>query len=206
MLWNLSAIKPRHDIVVPGDTMARMCVNAVRLRGDMVWLRQKEFGIWQSTTWREFGDAVRDVTLGLATLGFEPGECASILANTCREWMFADFGVLCAGGISNGIYPTDAPAQVEYLLTDSNSVYVFVEDEEQLDKVLDVRARLPRLRRIFVFDTEGLARFSDPQVMSLDALREVGARQAATDPDAFDRRVVSRSPDDVAVLIYTSGT
>jgi long-chain acyl-CoA synthetase len=206
MLWNSSAIKPRHEVVVPGDTMARMCVNAVRMRGDTVWLRQKEFGIWQSTTWREFGDAVRDVTLGLAALGFEAGECASILANTCREWMFADFGVLCAGGVTNGVYPTDAPAQVEYLLADSDSVCVFVEDEEQLDKVLAVRARLPKLRKIIVFDTEGLARFADTQVMSLDALRDLGARHAKTDAAEFDRRVESRNADDVAVLIYTSGT
>jgi long-chain acyl-CoA synthetase len=206
MLWDLSGIKPRHDIVVPGDTMAQMCVNAIRMRGDAVWLRQKEFGIWQSTTWREFGTAVREVTLGLVALRFEPGECASILSNTCRDWMYADFGVLCAGGISNGIYPTDAPTQVEYLLADSDSVYVFVEDEEQLDKVLEVRGRLPRLRRVIVFDMEGLGRFSDPQVMSLAALRELGRQRAATHGDEFERRAASRRPDDVAVLIYTSGT
>ncbi len=206
MLWDLSHIQPREEIVVAGDTMAQLCVNAVRQRGDAVWLRQKEFGIWQSTTWREFGVFVREITHGLCVLGFEPGECASVLSNTRREWVFADFGVLCAGGISNGIYPTDAPAQVEYLLTDSDSVYVFVEDEEQLDKVLAVRERLPKLRKIFVFDMEGLARFSDPQVMSLDALRELGRPHAAAHPDEFDRRVASRKPDDVAVLIYTSGT
>src|SRR5512134_1920509 len=93
MLWDLSSIQPRADVVVPGDTMAQMCVNAIRLRGDKVWLRQKEFGIWQATTWRQFGDAVRELALGLATLGFAAGECASILSNTCRDWMFADFGV-----------------------------------------------------------------------------------------------------------------
>jgi len=206
MLWDLSDIKPRHDIVVAGDTMAHMCVNAIRMRGDAVWLRQKEFGIWQSTTWRQFGDTVHEVTFGLAALGFAPGECASILANTCRDWVFADFGVLCAGGISNGIYPTDAPSQVEYLLADSDSVYVFVEDEEQLDKVLEVRMHLPKLRRIIVFDMEGLARFADDQVLSFDALRELGRQRSATHADEFERRVASREPGDVAVLIYTSGT
>jgi long-chain acyl-CoA synthetase len=206
MLWDLSNIQPRSDIVVEGETMAQMCVNAVRKRGDAVWLRQKEFGVWQATTWRQFGDAVREVALGLVAIGFEPGECASILSNTCRDWMFADFGVLCAGGVSNGIYPTDAPPQVEYLLADSNSVHVFVEDEEQLDKVLEVRARLPHLRRIIVFDLEGLVRFSDPQVISLQALRELGRHYAATHPDEFERRAAARGPDDLAVLIYTSGT
>src|SRR5262249_10826037 len=150
-------------------TMAQMCVNAIRTRGDAVWLRQKQLGIWQSTTWREFGTAVREVALGLVALGFEPGECASILSNTCRDWVFADFGVLCAGGISNGIYPTDAPAQVEYLLADSATVHVFVEDEEQLDKLLEIRGHLPHLRRIIVFDMDGLSRFDDAQVLSLDA-------------------------------------
>ncbi len=206
MLWDLSQIQPRTDIVVPGDTMAQMCVNAVGQRGDAVWLRQKELGIWQATTWREFGSIVREIAQGLCALGFAPGECASILSNTCRDWVFADFGVLCAGGISNGIYPTDAAAQVEYLLADSDSAYVFVEDEEQLDKVLAVRERLPKLRRVVVFDMEGLARFDDPQVMSLAALRELGRQRATTHAGEFDQRVASRKPADVAVLIYTSGT
>lgn len=204
MLWDLSRFKPRTDIVVAGDTMAQMCANAIRQRADSVWLRQKEFGIWRETTWREFGVIVREIALGLVALGFAPGEVASILSNTRREWVCADFGVLTAAGISNGIYPTDAPSQVEYLLADSDSVYVFVEDEEQLDKVLQVRERLPRLRRIFVFDMEGLHRFSDPQVMSLDALREVGRNYERQ--DEWERRVAIPKPEDVAVLIYTSGT
>jgi long-chain acyl-CoA synthetase len=206
MLWTLAKQDRRTEIVVPGETMAQLCQNAIKARGDKVWLRQKDFGIWRETTWHEFGDAVKEIALGLAALGFAPGECASILSNTRREWVFADFGILTAGGISNGIYPTDAPSQVEYLLTDSRSVYCFVEDEEQLDKLLEVRARVPQLRRIFVFDMEGLHRFSDPQVMSLDRLRELGREYAAAHAGEWERRIESRGPDDVAVLIYTSGT
>lgn len=204
VLWDLSRFRPRTDIVVPGETMAKLCANAVAQRGDAVWLRQKELGIWRSTTWREFGAIVREIALGLVSLGFAPGEVASILSNTRREWVYADFGILTAAGVSNGIYPTDAPAQVEYLLADSGSVYVFVEDDEQLDKVLEVRERLPRLRRIFVFDMEGLHRFQDPQVMSLEALRELGRRYERQ--DEWQRRIDHAKPDDVAVLIYTSGT
>ncbi|MCX7902455.1 MAG: AMP-binding protein, partial [Burkholderiaceae bacterium] len=201
VLWDLSRFSPRHEIVVPGDTLPQMCLHAVRQRGDAVWLRQKELGIWQSTTWREFGEIVREIALGLVALGFAPGETVSILSNTRREWVFADFGVLTAAGISNGIYPTDSPEQVEYLMTDSGSVYIFVEDEEQLDKVLTVRARLPQLRKIFVFDMEGLQRFQDPQVMSLQALRELGRRYP--DPTEWERRIAIPKPEDVAVLIYT---
>ncbi|HEU0199678.1 MAG TPA: AMP-binding protein, partial [Burkholderiaceae bacterium] len=206
MLWDIKPAEPDFTVITPGETLAQMCMNAIRTRGDGVWLRQKEFGVWRSTTWRDFGDAVREIAMGLVALGFEPGECASILSNTRREWVFADFGIMTAGGISNGIYPTDAASQVEYLLSDSASVYVFVEDEEQLDKVLEVRERLPKLRKIFVFDMEGLHRFADPQVMSLDALRDRGRDYAAAHPQEWERRAASRSPADVAVLIYTSGT
>ena len=78
-----------------------------------------------------------------------------MLSNTSREWLYADMGILGAGGVSNGIYPTDASGQVEYLCSDSGTVVLFVEDDEQLDKVLEVRARLPRLRHIIVFDFTG---------------------------------------------------
>jgi len=140
------------------------------------------------------------------SLGFEAGDCASILANTVVEWVLADIAVLSCGGVSNGIYPTDAPAQVEYLMVDSRSRVVFVEDDEQLDKVLAVRERLPLLERIVVFDTEGLRDFSDPLVMSLAALRELGRSHASTHPGELDARVAGCRPGDLAILIYTSGT
>ena len=129
-----------------------------------------------------------------------------MLSNTNREWLYADMGILGAGGVSNGIYPTDAPAQVEYLCSDSATVYLFVEDDEQLDKALEVRARLPTLRKIIVFDMDGLREFDDPQVMSLDALRALGREHDAAHPGEWERRVALRKADDLAVLIYTSGT
>jgi long-chain acyl-CoA synthetase len=144
--------------------------------------------------------------MGLVALGFAPGECASVLSNTNREWLYADMGILGAGGVSNGIYPTDAPGQVEYLCRDSGTVILFVEDDEQLDKVLEVRARLPGLRRIVVFDMDGLRDLSDSQVISLDALRALGRQHDHAHPGEWERRVGSRRPADLAVLIYTSGT
>ncbi len=206
MLWDFSRIYARSDVVVPGDTLAQMFWNAIELRGDTVALRQKDRGIWKSVSWRELGTAARETGLGLAALGFEPGQCASILANTVEEWLYADYGILGAGGVSNGIYPTDAPAQVEFLLHDSASAYLFVEDEEQLDKVLEVRERLPRLRRIIVFDTEGLRDFRDPQVIGLAELRALGCDYHVAHPNAWAERLQSRRARDLAVLIYTSGT
>jgi long-chain acyl-CoA synthetase len=191
---------------IPGDTFPALFWNAVARRGDKVALRQKELGIWRGTTWRELGDTARAVGLGLVRLGFEPGETASVLANTRREWLYADLGVLGAGGVCSGIYPTDAASQVEYLMADSRSVYLFVEDEEQLDKALEVRARLPLLRKVIVFDMEGLHRFSDPMVISLEQLARLGAEHHRAHPGLWEARLASRRPDDLAILIYTSGT
>jgi len=187
-------------------TVARLFWHGVRTRGPQVILRQKELGIWRAETWEELGRAAREVGMGLAALGFEPGEVASIQSNTNREWVYADLGILGAGGVSNGIYPTDAAAQAEYLLADSASVFVFAEDEEQLDKILEVRERLPKLRKIVVFDMEGLRDFDDAQVMSLEALRALGADYDAKHAGEWDRRLAARKPEDLAILVYTSGT
>jgi long-chain acyl-CoA synthetase len=191
---------------LPGETIPALFHAAVARRGERVAMRQKDFGLWKPVTWRELGDIAREIGMGLVSLGFAPGECASILSNTNKEWVFADYAILGAAGVANGIYPTDAPPQCEYLLADSASVFVFVEDEEQLDKLLEVRARLPKLRKIICFDMEGLARFSDPQVISLDGLRALGREHAKAHPDLWMERGRMARPEDLAVLVYTSGT
>jgi long-chain acyl-CoA synthetase len=187
-------------------TVARMFWHGAQTRGPQVILRQKDLGIWRAVSWQELGRAAREVGMGLVALGFQPGEVASIQSNTNREWVYADLGILGAGGVSNGIYPTDAAAQAEYLLADSASVFVFVEDEEQLDKVLEVRERLPKLRKIIVFDMEGLRDFDDAQVMSLEALRALGADYDEKHEGVWEKRVAARNPEDLAILVYTSGT
>ena len=188
------------------DTVAKLFWHGVATRGPNVILRQKDFGIWKSVDWSELGGIAREIGMGLVSLGYEPGEVLSIIANTNREWVYADLGALGAGGVVNGVYPTDSAAQAEYLLSDSASVHVFVEDEEQLDKVLEVRMRLPRLRKIVVFDMEGLRDLKDTQVISLAALRELGRAHHAAHPQLWEQRVAARRPEDLAILVYTSGT
>jgi len=188
------------------DTVPKMFWHGVQTRGPKTIFRQKEFGIWQPVAWSELGRAAREIGMGLASFGYAPGEVVSILSNTNKEWMCADLGALGAAGVVNGIYPTDAPPQVEYLLADSGSVYAFVEDEEQLDKLLEIRARLPGLRKIVVFDMEGLHDLDDPQVLSLERLRALGREFDAAHPGEWERRVGLRRPEDLAILVYTSGT
>ncbi len=204
-LWDVREPPPPR-VVVQGETLHQMFWNAVAMRGDKTWLREKRLGLWRGWTWRQVGEAVRETAMGLAALGVEPGDTVSILSNTVVEWVVADLAVLSAGGVSNGIYPTDSPAQVQYLCEDSSSSVLFVENDEQLDKALEVRERLPRLRKIVVFDMEGLHRFEDPMVTSLQALRELGAAHDKAHPGLFEQRLASRRPEDLAILVYTSGT
>jgi len=205
-LWDLAHLQPRLDVVVPGDTIPSVFWKAVELRGDKVWMRQKEFGIWRTWTWRQTAEAVREIAGGLLALGFGHGECASILSNTVIEWVLCDVAVLSCGGVSNGIYPTDAASQVHYLCEDSRTTVLFVEDDEQLDKALEVRAQLPLLRKIIVLDMEGLRDLDDPGVISLDALRAMGRDYLAANAQALVQRIASCRAEDLAILVYTSGT
>ncbi|HMZ87381.1 MAG TPA: long-chain fatty acid--CoA ligase [Giesbergeria sp.] len=205
-LWDLSQIQPGRADVVPGDTIPALFWNAVRQRGDRVWLRQKELGIWKSWTWMQTAEAVREIAAGLQALGLQRGQTASILANTVVEWVLADLAVLSCGAVSNGIYPTDAASQVQYLCEDSSTRILFAEDDEQLDKALEVREQLPLLQKIVVFDMKGLRDLDDPDVMSLDALRALGRQWLAEHPDCVERSSAACQPEDLAILVYTSGT
>ena len=114
-LWTLTQAHFSEEILIPGETLPEMFWNAVGKRGDNIWMRQKELGIWHSWTWNRAGEAIREIGGGLLSLGLQPGDCASILANTVVEWVLCDLAILSAAGVTNGIYPTDAASQVNYL-------------------------------------------------------------------------------------------
>src|ERR1700687_386425 len=149
-------------VLTVADTIAKSFLLAAETRGDRPAIREKKFGVWQPTSWRQCLQISRDIAYALHATGFRPGDVASIIANAVPEWVFADMGILCAGGVSSGIYPTDSAVQGEYLINDSRTRIVFAEDEEQLDKLLTCRARCPTLEKIVVFDMEGLSGFIDP--------------------------------------------
>ncbi len=205
-LWDLSHIQPEPRRVLEGETLTALFWNAVAERAGQVWLREKHLGLWRSWSWTQVGEAVAEIAAGLMQLGFAAGDTASILSNTVLEWVLADLAVLSCGGVSNGIYPTDAASQVHYLCADSRTRVLFVEDDEQLDKALEVRAQLPLLRQIVVFDMKGLRDLRDPGVISLDALRALGREHLAAQPGAVAKRAAAVRPEDLAILVYTSGT
>ena len=193
-------------VLTVADTIAKSFVLSVETRGDRPAIREKKFGIWQPTSWRQWFEISRDIAYALHAIGFRPGDVASVMANAVPEWVYVDMGILCAGGVSSGIYPTDSAAQVEYLVNDSRTRVVFVEDEEQLDKVLACRARCPTLERIVIFDMEGLSGFSDPMVMSLAEFIALGSNHVAGREGLWGEMLASRTSGDLAILVYTSGT
>lgn len=196
----------RPAVLTVADTIAKSFLQSVETRGDKPAIREKKFGIWQPTSWREWLQISRDIAFGLHASGFRPGDVASIIANAVPEWVYADMGILCAGGVSSGIYPTDSSVQVEYLINDSSTKVIFAEDEEQLDKILSCRSRCPTLQKIVVFDMEGLSGFIDPMVLSLAEFMALGRNHAQGNEALWDEMIGSRSAGDLAILVYTSGT
>jgi long-chain acyl-CoA synthetase len=188
------------------STLPRLFRHVVEERGDKVAMREKHLGIWRAITWREYGAAARHVGLGLVALGLEPLDVVSIIADNCPEWLYADMGVLSVGGVTNGIYTTDSSKQVEYIVNDSATRFFFAENDEQLDKILEVRGNCPTLVKIIVFDMEGLHNFKDEQVMPFGDLLALGTAYERDHPGAWDGMAELAKPNDLAILVYTSGT
>ncbi len=188
------------------NTIPRLFWNSVKSRGGRVAMREKELGIWQEISWSHYGEKAKLTGLALHALGLEKGNVVSIASEGNPEWLYTDMGTIGAGGISSGVYTTDSAAQVKYLVNDSATKFYFAENEEQLDKILEVRGECPTLRQIIVYDMEGLNDFHDDQVISYDEFLKVGEKTDQENPDLWESLVNSVSPDDIAILVYTSGT
>jgi long-chain acyl-CoA synthetase len=168
-----------------------------------VALRSKNLGRWEELTWAGYATRAAHVGLGLRTIGVAAGDRIAIHSENRSEWLLADLGAQGIGAVSVGIYPTSPEAEVEYLLTHSESKVIVVEDQEQLDKTLAVRDRLPGLERIVIIDTTGLRGFADSQVITCAELEALGAEQPQSD---YADSVAALDPHGVAIIVYTSGT
>ena len=188
------------------DTISKRFWARVKKDSEKLAFREKDFGIWNEYTWGDYGDRARLVGHGLKALGLERGDVCSIASEVNKEWLFADLGIIGMGGVTNGVYPTDAPNQVEYLVTDSGTKFYFAEDEEQLDKILEVRENTPTLRKIIIFDMEGLRNFSDTQCISFEELLEIGQKHYEVNDCVWEEEIQKATPDDLMILTYTSGT
>jgi len=174
--------------------------------GDRTVHREKDLGIWKDYSWNDYWDHAKRIGMGLRKLGLKRGEVVSILSEDRKEWAYFDMGIQAVGGIASGIYTTDAAAQVKYLVNDSDSRFLVVENEEQLDKYLQIENDVPGLLKVIILEDEGLHDLEHPNCILISDLYEIGAKAAADEPGAFEEEIAKAQPQDTALLIYTSGT
>jgi long-chain acyl-CoA synthetase len=187
------------------DSLAKLFWSRVERSGSLPAHRFKRDGAWQTLTWREVGEIVRELALGLMALGRQSGDPVALLSTSRAEWVQADFAIFSAGGITVPIYPSYPPDLVAYVINDSGARTVFVEDSGQLAKVLEVRDRIPNLEHIVVMG--GYEAAQPPKaVMTWQMLRRTGRDNAEALKSTLAERVSTRGAEDIASIVYTSGT
>ncbi|WP_112274506.1 AMP-dependent synthetase/ligase [Lentzea terrae] len=174
---------------------------------DQIALRAKDFGIWQEVTWARYWANVELVGDALLALGLQPGDRVAIHSENRREWLYADLGIVAARGITVGLYPTNPPSEVAYLLSHSGARILIAEDQEQVDKALLVLEDTPDLEWIVYLEPRGIrGRYDNPKLLWWDDFLALGARHRDEHGDELASRMAQTQPDDVMTLIYTSGT
>ncbi|MEW6267511.1 MAG: AMP-binding protein [Thermodesulfobacteriota bacterium] len=169
-------------------------------------LREKELGVWQEVSWDQYYENVKRLCLGLTALGLKRGDRLAILGDNCREWLYADLAAQSAGAIGVGVYPTNPAGQVAYVIGHSEAAMVVARDQEQTDKILEVKDRLPGLKKIVVIEMKGLRHYRESLLAPWAEVQEIGRREDEKNPGRFEELIRSTRPEDVALMVYTSGT
>jgi long-chain acyl-CoA synthetase len=176
---------------------------------DRIALRHKDQGIYHDVTWRDYRRLVSAFLAGLEALGLQRGNRLAAMADPCWEFMIADMAALCGGAVCYGIYTTCSVSEVEYQLDNGDAEFFCAENQEFVDKVLSTTSRMPRIRKIIVFDTRALFQYTDERLISFQDVLALGRERLSAMPNhqtfLSERAAVVRA-DDVAVLVYTSGT
>ncbi|WP_300066034.1 long-chain fatty acid--CoA ligase [uncultured Ruegeria sp.] len=174
--------------------------------GDRTAHREKDLGVWKSYSWADYWQHAKWIGLALRQLGLERGDVVSVLSEDRKEWAWFDMGIQGIGGIASGVYTTDAANQLQYLINDSGSRFLIVEDEEQLDKFLEIEDEVPDLLKVIILEDEGLHELDHPRCMMIEDLYDIGKQAEAENPGLFEAEVALAKPQDTALLVYTSGT
>ncbi|NMO21925.1 AMP-binding protein [Pyxidicoccus fallax] len=175
-------------------------------RPNAVAIREKRLGIWREMSFREYLEHVGQVARMLWELGVRAGDSVAIISDNRPEWLFADLGTQVLGARTVGVYQTNPPPDVAYVLNDARCKVVICEDQEQYDKVATVAAETPSVEHVIVIEPRGLRGVQDPRLRTWERFMEEGRALAAREPAWLREQLAQRSPDDAAMVIYTSGT
>ena len=169
-------------------------------------MRYKHFGIWQPYTWKDYYLGVKYLALGLLSLGFEPGDKALIIGDNAPQWYYAELAAQANHGASVGLYSDLTPPEIKYIAENSKARFAIVEDQEQVDKVMQIKSELPLLKKIIYWNYKGLAHYDDPILMGYRQVLRLGEKYEEEHPGLFEQNLETGKADDVCALVYTSGT
>ena len=191
---------------IPQSLPSLLVENASRFGNSKVALREKEFGIWQSVTWQQYLEHVRDFSLGLVSLGFQPGEPLGIIGGNRPEWIYAELAAQAARGIPFGIFQDSILSEVAYIIDHSGAAMIVAEDQEQVDKILDLKEKRPRVKKIIYTEPKGLWDYEDETLIDYYEVEQLGRDMHREKPDLFEQNVRAIKENDIATICYTSGT
>lgn len=190
-----------------GDTWPRMLLANYERYGDAVKaMRFKRYGIWQAYTWKDYYLDVKYLALGLAALGFKPGDVLLIIGNNAPQWLAAELAAQGMRGISAGIDPEASPSETARLAGCLDARFAVVEDQEQVDKLLEARDRFPLLEKIVYWRYKGLAHYKDSLIMGFREALSLGKEYESGHPRLFEESLAAGKADDICAIVYTSGT
>ena len=202
----VALIETQKPVVDIAANIPAMVFAQVEARGSETILRKKDRGIWRAMSWADLGKATRQVAMALKASGFRRGEVACVLADTSPAWVMTDLGILCAGGISAGLSTAESVEQLQVMMNDCRARIIFVGNDEQLDKILQIRSSCPTFERIVIYDFKGLRDFNDPMCESFQAFMARGETYDAGHPGEWAMCLAALDGEDGAALLYTSGS
>ncbi|MDW8214445.1 MAG: long-chain fatty acid--CoA ligase [Roseiflexaceae bacterium] len=187
-------------------TLPQLLMHNAQRFGDRVALREKDFGIWQTVTWRQFADHVRAFAMGLHALGVQRGDKIAIIGDNRPEWLYAELAAQAIGGASIGVYQDSVAEEVRYLIEAADARVIVAEDQEQVDKIIEIWPRLHGILKVIYYEPKGLRSYREPYLASFPEIEELGRACDREHPGLFEAELSQGRPDDVAILSTTSGT
>lgn len=189
------------------DTFPKLMRKNYREKGDKrVAYRYKDFGIWQKLTWKDNYERIRAFAGGLASLGFGAEDRIAICGENAPEWFFGQLAAQALGGVSVGLYIDATPKELQYIIAHSEAKIVMVDDQEQVDKILSIRDEIPKVEKLIYWIAKGMWSYDDPWLIGFDDMMELGKDYEKGQPDFFEKSIDSQNGENIAVLLYTSGT
>ena len=187
-------------------TIPKLFVEKAGIYGERVAMREKEFGIWRPITWHDYLENVKYISLGLLSLGLQPGDKVSMIGDNRPEGLWAEMAALCAGGVGVWLFQDCLIEEVKYILDHSDTKFLFGEGQEEVEKTLSIIDECPKLEKIIWDDPKGMRNYDQECLISLKEVQQLGRELEQKNPGLFEENIQAAKGEDVALLFYTSGT